>query len=640
MFPATAASARLILPAQSNPGSFPIQHWSPDLSHALPSDLEEEPKAMHIQSRISVLALAAALAVAPLPALAQISLGINLGANASKSALGLDAGVDLGLGEHDLEVDAGIGVGGDSLVDVDVGVGAGSSSDDSTQLDVDAEVLGDDDLLDADVTLQSGQSTMRNQPVSRTDASGETVGIRVSALDESARLDILAGQVNNPDLLDVDLDAAIDDRRVAIVALADLLGIEDAAEIRILLDAGGKGRDDLIAALDASVELGAILDRHGLEPSDVVALSVDADGSAELIVAEIDLALADTGKAPLRDSDLAALDIDLLTEDELAEIDLALLPEEAQRLDAMVRILGRDNIAPATTPVEVVAVDALLGRSALAELDVLLDDGAGDDVVLTADLLDTLEEEGLSPEAVIGLGTSGTGPTRLFVNTGLGDGDGDRLAQAEITLGSPAGNAGDDGDDPAVDNGATGGIGNPPAPTPAAPPSSSGGPNAGNASDNGDTDGGSDSDMDTADGSAGTPAADGNAGPAAAPATSAAVQQVAPRTIGAPVEARFLEPLAVAELGCVAGLGALASQSPPAPSAVDAAQSVSLISIVGCGATLQQDEVEALRAAVAASPDLSLAVDNAGLAVDDLIGGTFEDTALTLYFEADAAAAV
>src|SRR5690606_16037376 len=161
----------------------------------------------------------------------------------------------------------------------------------------------------ADVRAGTGA---RSAPVSAPASGNPLADVRISALDDTARVDVLIDRIGTPDLTGVDLDGVIDDTRVSIVALADLLGSEDLAEVRAAIDAGGAGRDELLAAIEASVELGAVLNRNGLSRDDVVSLSIDADGGAELVVLDLDVDLADAGSAdaPLLDTDLAALDVD------------------------------------------------------------------------------------------------------------------------------------------------------------------------------------------------------------------------------------------------------------------------------------------------------------------------------------------
>ena len=580
---------------------------------------------MRIQSRISILALTAALLAMPTGVQAQLNLGVDLDTS-TDNGVGVDAGVDLGIGGTDVGVDAGVDVGGDSAVDAEVDVDAGSSGGSGSQLGVDAEVLGDDGLVDVDAGTGSGQTgigvDVLGEDVLDADISTGTggsepvLGVRVSALDDAARLEALIGQVNALDLAGVDLDALVDDTQVSIIALADLLDAEDAAEIRALVEAGGSGRDELLAAIEASVELGAILEREGLVPEDVVTLSIAADGSTELVVLEADatigLAAAGDTTGDLPETDLADLDIDLLSDEELAEIDLALLPTEEQRLDAVIRLLGdADDGTAGSGDIEVIALDALLGEQALAEVDAVLGGEGSEDVLITADLLDALNDQGLSPEAIVGIDTGSTGPTRVFVNTGLGETGGalGDLAQVDVSIGAGSGGDGngtgggtDGGGDDGTDGDGTGGD------------TDGGGTNGGTGGGtNGGTDGGTD------------PGTTGSIGGDTDTDTDTGGDAFGTVT--------------VAEIDCTAGLDILSSQQPPSPAALQQARRVDLVKIQGCVTILHQDELAALRAALAAMPELSRQVTGAGLALDDLVGGTLEGNRLTLYFEDDTASA-
>lgn len=587
---------------------------------------------MHIQSRISALALVVAITAAPAPAFAQLNLGVDLNLGADGSGLGIGAGVDLGVGDQNLNIDAGVGVGGDSLVDADVDIGSSSSDTDggdagSSGISVDAEVLGDDGLVDADVRLGRDVAPAPAAPAPATPSAGTNnrlVDLRISALDDTARVDALVGRIATPEFADVDLDAAIDDTRVSIVALADLLAEDDLAEIRAAIEAGGAGRDELLAAVDASIELGSILNRNGLSAEDVVSLSIDANGAAELVVLDLDadLAQGEAVDGPLLDTDLAALDIDLLTDEELAEVDLALLPREDQRLDAIVRILGTDNGdgsdgAPGNGDIELVDLDTLLGEESLAELDAVLGGPDSETVLITADLLDVLNDEGLSPEAVIGVDTRPDRPTRVFVNAGLGDGSliaGD-LAQVDISIGSGTPAGGDGGDDGAGDGNGSGGGTDP-------------GTNPGDGSGDGGTGNGDGSDNGTGDGSGNGTGGGGGTGGTGTGTTT-------PTGTPTPVAAAQLEvDTVVAEVSCVVGLSAISAAPAPTPVDLRNLAAVSFVAIEGCATILRQDELASLRSAVEALPTVRESILEAGLTLDDLVGATLEDQNLTLYFDA------
>ncbi|MBJ3785928.1 hypothetical protein [Devosia sediminis] len=649
---------------------------------------------MRIQSQISALAFAAAVLAAP-PAFAQLSLGINLGGNADGGGLGLDAGVDLGIGDTEVNVDAGVGVGGDSLVDADVGVDAGSSGGSTTQVDVGAEVLGDDDVVDVDVGIGSSGSSSSGGSTGGGSSAGSTggrlidadvtigggtggsggsggtggntgggsagsseplVGVRVSALDDAARVDALIGQLGAPGIAGTDLDDIVDDTRVSIVAVADLLNQDEVEDIRAQVELGGAGRDELLAAIDASVELGAILDRAGVDSEDVIALSVDAGGNTELLVLDLGVDVADLGSGtgedgPLLDTDLAALDIDLLTDEELAEVDLALLPNEDQRLDAIVRILGRDGgDAAAGGDFELIAVDALLGEDSLAELDAILGGDDSEDVIITADLLGVLDGVGLSPEAVIGLDTPQNGPTRVFVDAGLGEGPLGDLASVDLTLGTGSiGGGGDDGGDDDGNGGGDGGNGGGDDGTGGDDDDGvNGGGDDGTGGDNGGDDGGAGNgnggNNNGGNGTGGNAGNGGNGGTGTignGGAGSGSGSGAAAGVTGNRMPAVLQQPdIVVAEVTCEAGLLALSAANVPSPADLRAIDDLELVNIAGCVQTLRQDELAALRSAIEASDDLRNQVESAGLALDDLVGGGLDQGTLTLYFDADGTTAV
>ncbi len=640
---------------------------------------------MRIQSRISALAFAAAILATPQLAFGQISLGVNLGGNSDNGGLGLGAGVDLGIGDTNVNVDAGVGVGGDSLVDADVDIRSNSSGNNGGGLNVgaevlgndravgvsvgtgtrntgnggnlgvDATVLGDDGLVDADVTLGNGRTT---GGTANPRPSQPALGVRVSALDDAARVEALIGQIDDPQLAGADLDDLIDDTRVSIVALADILGEDEVDDIRARVELGGAGREELLAAIDASVELGSILDRQGLGAGDVISLSVSSDGSAELLVVDLDIGLAsadDAGEDATDLSNLADLDIDLLTDDELAQIDLALLPNEQQRLDAVIRLLGgSDADASAGDDFELVAVDALLGEQSLADLDAILGGEDSETVLVTADLLGILDDAGLSPEAVIGLDTRPDRPTRVFVNTGLGENGtlvGD-LVNVDLSIGTGSIGSGDDGSgngggngngdggngdggngDGGNGDGGTGGNGN----------GDGGSGNGDGGNGTGGNGGGNTGGDGTPGGGTGTPGG-GNGTPGGGNGTPGGGTGGNGGVAGIGGNANMPAALApanivVAEVSCEAGLVALGMTQAPVPSDLASVDDLALVAITGCIQTLRQDELAALRDAVEAQPEIRMQVDSAGLALDDLVGGVLENGTLTLYFDTETSTA-
>lgn len=574
---------------------------------------------MRTYSYISAAALAAALIATPQLAQAQLlGVDLNLGGESGAtvgadvtlggdSLLGVDADVNLG-GSNGLDVNAGVGVGSDdSLVDVDLDANTRSTSGTGGNLvDLGVNVGGnsaigpnggtlidlggrrtDAALVDADVNLGTGTagSALLNGAV------------RIGSLGEGQdRTGALLGLIDNPNLADIDLDAAIDDTRVSIVSAADLLGTDELADIEAAIDLGGAGRTELLDALTASVELGAILGNEGIDLEDVLAVQVAENGAAEVIVLRDVVQLALGGNegdlAELGIGDLANLDIDLLSPEELAEIDLDLLPDDL-RTDVQLRLLGVDGDAANVTPGDLANVNLdLLSDQELAELD-----------------LDLLPGELATAVNLRLLGNDGT-----LANLSVGD-----LAAVDVDL-SAATDAGGDtarGDDGTGTGGTgTGGAGG-------GEPGTAG--NTGGDTDNGDDNG---DDTDTSR----TPAANAGsdiattANPGTGVAGTPAVNGAVPAT---QVGAGF----AIAALGCDIGTLALASGSDATPQAIASADSLELVRIDGCERSLVDAEVEQIRGAISINPAISDVLDGAAIPLDEVIGATIQGGTLTLFIE-------
>ena len=282
---------------------------------------------MQTKSHISAAALAAALFAVP-----QLASGQILGVDLDLDVLGVeaDADVDVG-GDKLLDVDAGVDLGGDTGLDASVDVGGTDADDSLVDIDlnasgaaatgatgpnggrlIDLNISDDDAALDADIDLLP-----RDDGTSLVDGT-----VRIGALDDDRRGQALLDLIDSPNLAEIDLDTTIDDRRVSILAAADLLAADELARIDAAITAGGEGRDELLAALDASVELGGILGTEGIDPEDVLAVQVADNGAAEIIVLDrVQLALLgddaeDDGQVDLADltvAELGAVDVDLLT---------------------------------------------------------------------------------------------------------------------------------------------------------------------------------------------------------------------------------------------------------------------------------------------------------------------------------------
>lgn len=551
---------------------------------------------MQTKSYISAAALAAALLSSPHIALAQ--------------ALGLDVDLDV-LG---IETDADVDIGGESLVDADVTVGSNGSDTDAASPAsgdgslVDIDIVGnsatgpnggtlidldvgdsDEALLDADLDVLGGTSN---------DGSALLTGhIRIASLGEDARKDALLDLIDIPNLAELDLDAVIDDRRVAIVAAADLLAPDALGDIRAAIELGGDGRAELLDALSASVELGAILGTQGIDLDDVLAVQIAENGAAEVIVLDgtVELAmLGDNGDlADLTASELADLDVDLLSREELAEVDLDLLPDEL-RTTAQLRLLGSDSKDADLTPGELADIDLdLLSREEMAELDV-----------------------GLLPQ-----------PVAAAVNFRLLGDDGglaDRPVGdlASIDLGLLPGNGSDDGAGTAGgdDAGNTGGSGGPPS----TGPGGSAGGTGGGAGDDG-TGTGNGGTGDGNDDSGLAPDATADLGNNAAPPVAPVIATLPPPQVGVG--------FVIASLGCDIGTLALASGQEATPQAIAGADSLELVSIDGCERSLVDSQVDTIRAAITLNPAISDVLDDAQIPLDEVIGATVQDGTLTLFIE-------
>ena len=304
---------------------------------------------MQTNSYISAAALAAALLASPLPTLAQ-----GIAVNVDAGPVGVSADVSSG-------VSASVSTGSSSGVsaDVDIGrAGTGSSGPNGGQL-IDLKALG-------------GSATREASAAGSGDGSLVTGDVRIAALgDSAARAQAMLALMDDPHLAELDLDAAIDDRQVAILAAADLLSPDALAEVRAASTTSSAGRDQLQAALAGSVELSAILDAQGVDPADVLAVQIADTGATEVIVLDGTARLAALGSdgnlADLTVDQLAGADVDLLSEDELAEANVALL-DQAPQPTARLRVLSNDNADDGTIDL----ADLSVAQLADADVDLLL----------------------------------------------------------------------------------------------------------------------------------------------------------------------------------------------------------------------------------------------------------------------------
>jgi hypothetical protein len=583
---------------------------------------------MQMNSHISAAALAAALLATPQLTLAQgLDLGINIGGES-----GLDIGAGIGLSrESGLDIGADVGLGGssDNLVDVDVGVGGnGASGNDSSSggslVDVDLGVVRSNsgasttgpnggrlinlntDVLDTDVLdarVGTGTGGGLNANVDLLGGSGGSGGtslingdIRIGALDRSARGEAMTDLIDNPNLADIDLDARIDERRVSILAAADLFDEAALADIELAVNEGGEGRSQLLEALSASVELGAILGRNGIDLSEVLAVQIAENGAAEVIVLDDTVrvaALGDNGNlADLTVGELADLDIDLLSDEELAEVNLGLLPGDA-RTTAVLRLFERgDAPEPGAIPGgDLVTIDLdALGDDALARVDAALATGGDNLAELTADidLLGRLEEAGIAPEAVVAVRLGAEDDLLVFVEAGLDD-----TLTASIGIG---GGATDDGDD-----------------------------GTGGGDDGTDSGGGNGGDGDTGGGGVINPGTGGGTGNGGDTGSGTTIGDLPATQVGAG--------FTVATLACDAGVLALANGVSADMGDIADAQSLELVRIEGCERTLLDADIDAIRGAIAANAAIATTLDDASIPLDQVIGATVTGSTLTVFLD-------
>lgn len=290
---------------------------------------------MHTRIDISAAALAVALLASPQLSLAQ-GLNLDLG------IVAVDANIGLG-GNSLLDVDAGVTLGGNGGTAIGAGVTLGSTDSQGSLLDVDISTgstrpatgpnggatgpnggtlinLGgparpNAAALDVDIDVLPRRNSVPTTTGNRL-LSGD---IRLGAIgSDSARGEALLGLITTPNLADIDLDAAIDDRRVAITAVADLLGADQLAVIHAAIGTGGAGRGELLSSLSASRELGSILGRQGIDLEDVLAIQIAENGAAEIFV------LGDTVTVALLGDNGNLLDVGV---GGLADIDIDLFPD-------------------------------------------------------------------------------------------------------------------------------------------------------------------------------------------------------------------------------------------------------------------------------------------------------------------------
>jgi hypothetical protein len=510
----------------------------------------------------------------------------------------------------------------------------------------------------------------------------------------TARAEALLERIADPGLAEIDLDASIDDRRIALVRVDEVLSEDALADIEVAIGDNREGRADLLAVLEDSAVLSSVLNREGVALEDVLAVEIGADGLTEVLVrsapealvADVDavgLDLVDAqlgtdaggldadiailpgaegaGEGGAGRPDLAELDIDLLSEEELAELDLTLLPREEQRVAAVLRILGSES-EPAGTDtgietgtgngngqVTILDLDALLGEAAQA--DVLATLGGSDEDANLAEveanlaITQALADAGIAPEAVVAVRIAETGQVRLLVDSGVqladgsdGDGTGSDSDSGNGNGGQPGtGGPGDGagtggGDDAGGSSGDGGNGGNTGAGS--TPGAGNGGPDAGagigNGGDTGAGGGNGGSDSDET-GSDNGDEDTADAGGNAGGSTGGSTGVNGGQRLTAEVGAFALASQTVA---CEAASPMLVAGEAAEPATILSAGpgEASLVVLENCGATsLQLPAAEGLHTAIAGNEALGAALAQAGLAPADVVAVTQGDTGLTIF---------
>jgi len=248
----------------------------------------------------------------------------------------------------------------------------------------------------------------------------------ILSLGAEVRTDALVNSILNP-VVNAVLDSTINNQAVNIVPVTNLVNNAGVEQIAAALQANPDARTDLLNTITSSPVLTSLLNGQGIDPADVLAIHVDNAGNTELVVGNgaIDLGnlgavtqsvLGPDGLGSLTNTQLAQLDVGVLTESELVSADLTLLPNESQRVDAMVRLLNTgtvNNGSPATSgPARVFDIASLLGTDALGVLGSAL----GPRPVIDDALQQRLGALGIDPNIVVALRTEADGTLRVFTD--------------------------------------------------------------------------------------------------------------------------------------------------------------------------------------------------------------------------------
>lgn len=625
---------------------------------------------------------------------ASVDAGVNVGGS---SGVDVDAGVDVG-GSSGLDVDADVGIGGSDGLSVDASADLGQTSGSSRgqSLDVDATIgLGSGGttsagkpttgpnggtLIDLGAAVTVGNTIVGSTPQAPTTPATPAAprpapligtGISLSALNDTARIDAVADLLNSSNIAEIDLDAVIDDRNVSILFVNDLLGENGTVEINELLADNADNYQAVLDAIAGSNVLTSVLGNQGIDLDDVVAIQVRGDGATEVLVLDDVVKVAiggnttgtpadgnQAGTLPgLGQSDLSTLDVAVLTDEELARVDLSLLPNEDQRLAAVVRLLGQDGADTETETgsqpasrrtLRILDLDALLDDQSIAEVDAVLG-SEGDDVVLSADLLDQLDEFGLSPETAVALRRTADGNTDLFINAGLGDNAGTSrvadIADIDISLGTEddTGGSTDGNTGGNTGNGSTGSGGNNTGGnTGGGTGGGTGSGTNGGGSDGSGSDGSDAGEGTDGSGSGGTGGSDASEGDTDGSGTSSidtdenadgnlnanAVTQPVVTAI-APVGGA--QPGLFAQLGCNAGVAAMQNGDSASPAEVAQAESLELVKVIGCAGQMAPADIEMIHASIRSNDQLAKTLNDTGVAVQHVIGATASDGIVTLF---------
>lgn len=386
---------------------------------------------MQTNSYISAAALAAALLASPFPAVAQ-----GIGVNVDAGPVGVSADVSTGA-STDASANISVGGSGTGAVNADAGASLGNTGSDSntggsaggTGLTASVSVGSSSSGSSATSGPNGGQlidlkalGNAASAPAVPADGGSDagnsliTGDVRIAALgDDDARAEAMLDLIEDPQLADIDLDAAIDDRQVAILAAADLLTPDQLRDVEAAAGAGGAGRQQLLSALSSGTELGSILSAEGISADDVLAVQIAESGATEVIVLPNTARVAALGNdgnlADASAAQLAKANVDLLSADELAEAQVS-----APHQTARVRLFSNDNPDDGTFDI----ADLSVADLANVDVDLLLptsDSGAGDDGSSGGD---TGKDNG----GDTGSGSGNNGDTGAGGDAGGGDGTG------------------------------------------------------------------------------------------------------------------------------------------------------------------------------------------------------------------------